>query len=476
MQTLLSETELQTATARRGTWSLIKSGVRGHNAHPTEGPISESIILLAVPMVLEMCMESLFAVVDIFFVSRLGPAATAAVALTESMVAIVFTIAMGLSIGVAAVVARRMGEKNPDAAAVSTVQAIILGILISVVLGVLFSVSAPRLLQLMGADQDVLRAGTGYARLMLGSSGVILMLFMLNAAFRGAADAAVAMRVLWTANALNIVLCPVLIYGVGPFPELGVTGSAVATTTGRSCALLMQLFILWRGKANLKVKLHHIRLQVETMLRIIRLSGTATLQVFIGTASWIALIRVLAGFGTDALAGYTVAIRIVIFALLPAWGLANAAATIVGQSLGAKKPERAEQAVWIASKMNLVFLGSVGLVFLIFAPMIVSWFGGNEVTRDVAVHGLRIIAAGYLFYAYGMVVNNSFNGAGDTWTPTWLNFICFWLFEIPLAWFLSHRAGLGPNGAFIAVTTAFSLMAVLAVLLFRRGKWKQIAV
>ena len=475
MQVVMSE-ENEVMQRPQGTWALIKAAVRGHGAHPTDGPLGESIILLAVPMVLEMCMESLFAVVDIFFVSRLGPAATAAVALTESMVAIVFTIAMGLSIGVTAVVARRMGERDPDAAGVSAVQAIILGLIVSLLLGLILGVNAPRLLQLMGADQEVVRTGTGYARLMMGGSGVILMLFMLNAAFRGAADAAVAMRVLWTANAINIVLCPLLIYGVGPFPELGVTGSAVATTIGRGTAVLMQVYILTRGRANLKVKLEHVRLQLETMVRMIKLSGTATLQVFIGTASWIALIRVLSGFGTDALAGYTVAIRIVIFALLPAWGLANAAATMVGQSLGARKPERAEQAVWLASKMNLVFLGSVGLIFLIFAPVIVGWFGGNELTRDVAVSGLRIISAGYLFYAYGMVVNNSFNGAGDTWTPTWLNFVCFWLFEIPLAWFLSHTMGMGPNGAFIAVTTAFSLMAVLAVLLFKRGKWKRVVV
>lgn len=475
MEALLSEEN--GITERRSSWALIKAAVRGHgDAHPTEGPIGESIILLAVPMVLEMCMESLFAVVDIFFVSRLGPAATAAVALTESMVAIVFTIAMGLSIGVTAVVARRMGERDRAAAGISAVQAILLGLLVSVVLGLFFGFNAPRLLALMGASQEVLAAGTGYARLMLGSSGVILMLFMLNAAFRGAADAAVAMRVLWTANAINIVLCPVLIYGWGPFPALGVTGSAVATTIGRGTALVMQLFILFGGRANLQVKAEHLRVQLETMLRILRLSGTATLQVFIGTASWIALIRVISSFGTDALAGYTVAIRIVIFALLPAWGLANAAATMVGQSLGAKKPERAEQAVWLASKMNLVFLGSVGLVFVVFAPLIVGWFGGNDATREVAVNGLRIISAGYLFYAYGMVVNNSFNGAGDTWTPTWLNFICFWMFEIPVAWLLSHSLGFGPNGAFAAVTIAFSLMAVISVMLFRRGKWKLVAV
>ena len=457
-------------------WQLVRAAMRGQGAHPTEGPIGHSIILLAVPMVLEMVMESLFAVVDIFFVSRLGAEATAVVGLTESILTMVFTVAMGLSIGVTAVIARRMGERDADAAGVTAVQAIILGITLSVIIGLVLGFNAPALLRLMGADEAVVEAGRGYSRLMLGGSGVILMLFMLNAAFRGAADAMVAMRVLWTANIINIILCPLFIFGPGPFPELGVMGSAVATTTGRGFAMLMQLYILFGGRANLKVGRRHLKVQLDIMKRVLRLSGTAMFQVFIGMASWVVLIRVLSGFGSQALAGYTIAIRIIIFALLPAWGLANAAATMVGQSLGAKNPDRAEQAVWIAAKMNLAFLGTIGFFFVAFAPVIVGWFGGDEATTAFAARGLRIVAGGFLFYAYGMVLNSAFNGAGDTWTPTWLNLICFWLLETPLAWFLSRTMGIGPAGVFIAINVAFSTLAVLAALLFRRGKWKRVAV
>jgi putative MATE family efflux protein len=303
-----------------------------------------------------------------------------------------------------------------------------------------------------------------------------MMLFLINAAFRGAADAAVAMRVLWFANGINIMLCPMLIYGVGPFPELGVTGSAVATTTGRGLGVLLQLYILFRGRANLKVTWRHIKVQFGVMARVIRLSATGMLQVFIATASWVGLVRVLSGFGSEAVAGYTMAIRIVLFALLPAWGLANAAATMVGQSLGAKNPERAEQAVWLASRMNLKFLGTVGLIFVIFAPWIVNFFGGDGLTHTYATRGLRIISAGFFFYAYGMVINNSFNGAGDTWTPTLLNLVCFWMLEIPIAWILSHRVGLGPSGVFAAVTIAFSTLAVLSAWLFKIGRWKKVRV
>jgi putative MATE family efflux protein len=450
--------------------------VAGHPARPTEGSIPRAIVMLAIPMVLEMMMESLFAVVDIFFVSRLGAASMAAVALTEGLLTMIYTIAAGLSIGVTAVVARRMGEGNREAAGQAALQAILLGGAIALVMGVALSFSAPTLLRLMGADAQVLAVGSGFARVMLGGSGVILLLFLINAAFRGAADAAVAMRVLWIANAINIVLCPLLIYGPGPFPELGVMGSAVATTTGRGIGVLLQLSILLRGRANLRMHLQHVRVQLDVMARVVKLSASATLQVFISTASWMGLIRVLSGFGAEALAGYAIAIRLVIFALLPAWGLANAAATMVGQGLGARNPERAERAVWLAARMNLAFLGSVGLVFMIGAPSIISIFGGDAETAAFATRALRIISGGFFFYAFGMVLTNAFNGAGDTWTPTLLNLACFWMLEIPLGWLLSRPLGLGPEGVFTAVLVAFSTLAVAAALLFRRGHWKRVAV
>ena len=473
MESVMSEVR---SHSEMSWWQFVKAALRGHAARPTEGSIPRAIMLLAIPMVLEMMMESLFAVVDIFFVSRLGPAAVAAVGLTESMLTLIYTVAMGLGIGVTALVARRMGERDPEAAGDTALQAILLGIGLSIVMGTLLSLNAPRLLRLMGADAQVLAVGTPFARIMLGGSGVILLLFLINAAFRGAADAAVAMRVLWLANGLNIILCPMLIYGVGPFPELGVTGSAVATTTGRGIGVLLQLYILLRGRANLRVRLRHVRVKLGVMARVLKLSGTATLQVFIGMASWIGLIRVLSGFGAEAVAGYTIAIRIVLFALLPAWGLANAAATMVGQSLGAKNPERAERSVWLAGRMNLAFLGTVGILFLIGAPWIVDIFGADAITQGYATRALRIISAGFFFYAFGMVLNNAFNGAGDTWTPTFMNLICFWVLEIPLAWVLSHTMGMGPNGVFLAAVIAWSTLAVLAAVVFRKGRWKRVMV
>ena len=451
---------------------IFIDAVRGKVGNPTEGPIVPAIIALAVPMVLEMVMESLFAVVNIFWVAHLGSAATAAIGLTESLLAMIYTVAMGLSIGVMAVVARRMGERDEDGASDAAFQTIVLGLTLSLVLGVVGGLSAPSLLRAMGADAEVLRIGSTYATIMLASNGVILMLFLLNAAFRGAADAAIAMRVLWIANIINMILDPLLIFGIGPFPEMGVTGTAVATTIGRGSGVLIQLLVLFSGTARLKLAARHVRVHVEVMLRVLRLSGVGMLQVFIATASWIGLIRVLSTFGSDALAGYTIAIRIVLFALLPAWGLANAAATMVGQSLGARKPERAEQSVWIASALNLAFLGSVGIVFMIAAPFITGLFGGDAATTAYAIRCLRIVSAGFFFYAYGMVLSNSFNGAGDTWTPTWLNLFCFWLFEIPLAWLLSRQLDVGPTGVFLAITLAFSVFAVAAAVLWKRGKWK----
>jgi putative MATE family efflux protein len=466
------ETGTSTATRIRSGLRLLGDAVRGRGGDPTSGPVGRAIILLAVPMVLEMVMESVFVVVDIFFVARLGAAAVAAVGLTESMMALVYTVGAGLGIGATAIVARRIGERDPDAAATATVQVVLVGLAVSIVIAVIGYTQAAQLLRVMGADDEVVRTGTGYMRVMLTGNAAILFLFLINAAFRGAGDAAIAMRVLWIGIALNLVLDPLLIFGIGPFPQMGVTGAAVATTVGRGVAVVLQILTLLRGTGHLQVRARHLAVQPAVMLRVVRLSLTGTFQTFIGTASWIALVRLLATFGPSALAGYTIAIRIVLFALLPAWGLGNAAATMVGQGLGARDADRAERAVWMAGFLNLLFLGSIGIVFMAAAPAIVALFGADAETAGYAARCLRIVSAGFFFYAYGMVLQQSFNGAGDPWTPTWLNLLCFWLWEIPLAWVLALGFDFGPDGVFIAITVSFCTMTLAAAFLFRRGRWK----
>ena len=446
--------------------------MRGTHHDYTSGPIGRAIILLAVPMVLEMLMESLFAVADIFWLGHVSANAVATVGLTESMLTVAYTAAMGLSIGVTAMVARRIGEKDPAGAAEVAVQGIALGVITAAIIGVAGVLLGPTLLGLMGASPEVIAGGQTYTRIMLGGNVVILMLFLINAIFRGAGDAAIAMRVLLLANSINIVLGPLLIFGVGPFPKLGLTGAAIATTIGRGTGVVYQFYRLWRRDGRVVIHRDHIELKPAVMKTLLRLSGTGTFQVFVGMASWIGLTLINASFGTEALAGYQIAIRIIIFALLPSWGLANAAATMVGQALGAGKPERGEQAVWRAAFYNLVFLGAAGLVFIAFANPIANQFTDNATVASIAAQCLRIISYGYLFYAYGMVLTNSFNGAGDTWTPTWLNLFCFWFWEIPLAWWLARDVGLGPQGVAWAVTIAFSTLAVASAVLFRRGRWK----
>ncbi len=423
-------------------------------------------------MVLETAMESVFAVVDIFFVSRLGPEAVATVGLTESILTLIYTVALGLSIGATAMVARRIGEKDPDGAAVAAVQAIALGIGVAVVLGCSGALLAPRLLTLMGAEPEVVGPGAAYARIMLGANVTVLLLFLINAVFRGAGDAAIAMRVLWLGNGINILLDPALIFGIGPFPELGIKGAAVATNIGRGTAVLVQLYVLSRAGGRVKIGAQHLRLNPKVMWQLIRLSGTGMFQVFVAMASWIGLIRILAGFGSEVLAGYTIGIRIIIFALLPSWGMSNAAATMVGQALGARKPERAERAVWMAGFYNMLFLGAVGAAFMLLAPQIVRVFTTEAEPARYAILCLRIVSSGFLFYAYGMVLTQSFNGAGDTWTPTVINLFCFWLFELPFAYVLAYVFGVGPVGVFVAMTVAFSSLAVVSAAVFRRGKWK----
>jgi putative MATE family efflux protein len=454
------------------TWSVIRLALRGGHADFTTVPINRAIILLAVPMVMEMLMESIFAVVDVFWVAHLGANAVAAVGLTESLLTIIYTLAVGVSIGATALVARRTGEGDPEAAARSAAQSIILGIIVSALIAVVGFTSSARLLTLMGASPDVIATGGGFTRLMLTGNIVIVLIFVINAAFRGAGDAAIAMRVLWLANGLNIVLGPCFIFGLGPFPQLGVTGAAVATTIGRGTGVLFQLYTLWSGRSRIQVAARHFKVDLGLIGSVLRLSGSATLQVLISTSSYIALIRIISGFGSIAVAGYTIGIRLVLFALMPSFGMANAAATLVGQNLGAGHPDRAEQAVWQACRYNLVFLGGIGLLFFLFAGPIVSVFTPEPAVRAYASSALRIISAGFLFYAYGMVVAQSFNGAGDTWTPTLINLAVFWCFEVPLAWTLSHHTPLGAHGVFAALAIAFCTFAVVVVTVFRRGRWK----
>ncbi len=457
-------------------WRDIRDAVRGAEHDYTRGPIGRAIFLLAVPMVLEMSMESVFAVVDAFFVGRLGPAAVATIGLTESLMVVIYTVAMGLSIGVTATVARRIGEKDPDGAARATVQGLLLGLGLSSVLALVGAVFAPELLQLMGADQDVLAVGTGFARISLGCNGAIFLLFLINAAFRGAGDAAVAMRVLMLGNAINIVLDPLLIFGIGPFPELGIEGAAIATAIGRTIGFWWALWHLRAGHGNLHVRRAHLQVEPTTMVHIATLSGWGTVQVALSSMSWIALVRITSSFGATAVAGYTIAIRILLFALMPAYGVGAAAATMVGQALGADNPERAERAVWVAARLNMLVLGLTGVAFWLFAPTLVGWFTDVAAVRDVGTYGLRAMSLGFPLYALGMVLEQSFNGAGDTRTPSWMNFVVFWLLQLPLAWWLSLHTALGYRGVFIAVPIAYTALAIVSAFFFRRGAWKRMAV
>jgi len=453
-------------------WSTVKEAIRGSHQDFTEAPIGRAVILLAVPMVLEMMMESVFVVADVFFVGRLGPDAVATVGITESLMTVMYALAIGLSIGAAATVARRVGEKDPDSAGRSAVQSVLMGLGAAAIFGAIGILFGPQLLALMGASDDVLRTGSTFARVMLGGSGTVVMLFLINAVFRGAGDAAIAMRVLWFANAINIILGPCLIFGIGPFPELGVTGAAVGTTIGRGSGVVYQLIHLSRGNGRLRIRRSHLKLDLDVMRSIVRISGTATFQNFVGTASWMGLVRILTGFGSAAVAGNTIGIRIILFALLPSFGVSNAAATLVGQNLGANKPDRAEAAAWKAGMYNTICLGTVGAFFLLFAPQIVSLFTMDPEVALYGVQCLRIVSAGFLFYGYAMVLTASFNGAGDTRTPTIINLVCLWMWEIPLAWALAHPFGFGPTGVFIAVSVAFSTMAFVSGWLFSKGMWK----
>jgi putative MATE family efflux protein len=459
-------------SAPHGVWPTLREAVRGSHVDYTTAPVGRAVILLSVPMVMEMAMESIFVVADVFWVAHLGADAVAAVGLTESMLTLIYTVAMGLSIGAMALVARRIGEHDPEGAARAAGQAVLLALGISALIAVAAAPRAPALLRMMGGSEELIAANSGFTRVMLGGNATIVLLFMLNAVFRGSGDAAIAMRVLWLGNILNIVLGPCFIFGVGPFPELGVTGAAVATNIGRGTAVAYQLSVLARGHGRVRLGPRHLRLDLSIMRTVLRLSGSGTVQILIGTASYVGLVRVLSLFGSSALAGYTIGIRIIVFALLPAWGISNAAATMVGQNLGAGRPDRAEAAVWAAARYNMMLLGFVGLVFFVAADPITALFTIDPAVQPYAIGCLRTVSLGFVFYACGMVLTQSFNGAGDTTTPTLINLGVFWLWEIPLAWILSVEAGLGPRGVFIALTIAYSTLAVVSALLFRRGRWK----
>ncbi|HEY3742767.1 MAG TPA: MATE family efflux transporter [Bryobacteraceae bacterium] len=463
----------QPAAEKTSWWGSLREAIRGSTSRDyTTGSIDRAIFMLSVPMVLEMCMESLFGIVDIFWVAKLGKEAMTAAALTEGTLAILFAVAMGLSMGTSAIVARRTGEKRPEEASVAAVQGMLAAAGVSLIVGILGWLYAANILQAMGASALVVERGQSYTRMIYGGSATILLLFLLNSVFRGSGDAATAMRSLWIANGINIILNPLLIFGVGPFPALGVLGSALGTTIGRGTGVLYQLFILSQGKGRVKIRPAQFRLDPKVMGRLLKLSLGGLIQYLIPTGSWTALVRMIATFGSASVAGYSLAIRILIFAILPSWGMSNAAATLVGQNLGAGKPERAEASAWRAGFCNMVFLGIVGAVFLIFAPLLVGWFVTDAGVKTIAITALRLFATGNLFYAYGMVLTQSFGGAGDTRTPTYINFFCYWTFQIPLAYLLAYKTGLGATGVLMAVPAAESALALVSIVLFRRGAWK----
>jgi putative MATE family efflux protein len=456
-----------------GFIATIREALAGSQRDLTEGNLKRAIVVLAIPMILEMLMESLFGIVDMFFVARLGVDSLATVALTESCLVLVFGIAMGLSMATTAFVARRIGEKDPEGASIAAVQAIAVGLVLAAIVGVAGVFYAPDLLGLMGATPSVIRIGSTYTRILLGGSVTIFLLFLINAIFRGAGDAALAMRSLWFANLINIVLDPCLINGWGPFPRLNVMGASVATTTGRGLGVLFQLWMLFGGKSRIRVHARQLRINVGILWRLLRVSFTGILQFLIATASWTGLVRLCATFGSVPVAGYTVAIKIFMFVILPSWGLSNSAATLVGQNLGARKPQRAEAAVYQTGRYTMIYMGSIAVVFLVFARQLAAFFTSDPAVQDVAAGCLRFISVGNICYAWGMVLVQAFNGAGDTRTPSLINLCCYWFFQIPLAWTLAVVLHWGPPGVFAAIPTAETAMTISSLILFRRGAWKQ---
>ena len=454
------------------SWAILREAISGSSRDITVGPIGLAIFLLAVPMILEMSMESLFAVVDIFFVAKLGADSVAIVGLTESVMALIYAVAFGLAIGATATVARRTGEKDEAGAAKSAAHVIYLGVIVSLMICAIGISFAPNILTALGAKPHIIVEGARFMRIMLGGNAVVVFIFLLNAIFRGAGDAAIAMRVLVLANGLNMILSPCFIFGVAFFPKLGVTGAAVGTTIGRGIGVAFAAWNLFRHGGRIHVGRESWRFDPKLLWKLVKLSATGVFQLLIATASWTALMPIMAGFGEVAIAGYVIALRVVMFALLPALGLSNAAATMVGQNLGAGKPERSEAAVWKAARFNAAIYFAIGLIFLFFSHWIIGVFTQEPEVLRYGTSALHIIAYGFAFYGLGMVLETAFNGAGDTWTPTYLNLFVFWLFEIPLAYALAYRFEMGPDGVFWAITLAFSLLAIASGLIFKRGKWK----
>ncbi len=457
-------------------WRDLRDAVRGTEMDYTQGSIGRAIFLLAVPMMLEMAMESIFAVVDVYFVSELGASAVATVGVTESLLTLVYAVGIGLAMATAAVVARRIGEKDQAGAADAAVQAVIVAVVASVPFAAAGIFFAKDILALMGADEWAIEHGYRYTAWMLGGNAVIILLFVINAIFRGAGDAAMAMRVLWVANGANIVLDPVLIFGWGPFPAMGVEGAAIATVIGRSLGVAMQLWVLFRGAKHIRVLWLQVRVDVPVMKRLVETSLGGIGQLIIATSSWVGLVRIMAVFGSEALAGYTIAVRIFIVTFLPAWGLSNAAATLVGQNLGAKQPDRAERSVWLTGWVTMGFMLAVSLVYIFANEQLLRIFTADAPVVAAGAQCLRIVAVGYVFYAWGLVMPQAFNGAGDTMTPTKINFICFWLLEIPLAYLLALKLGWRESGVYWSVVIAESTAGLVGILLFRRGRWKQVKI
>jgi putative MATE family efflux protein len=451
---------------------MLKEALLGSHQDFTKGDLNRAILLLAIPMILEMCMESLFGIVDVFFVSRLGADAVATVGLTESLLTLVFGVAIGLSMATTAFVARRVGEHDNVGAANAAVQAIILGLLVSLAVGIVGIAYAPHLLHLMGSTPTV-EANSRYTQIMLGGSAAIFMLFLINAIFRGAGDAALAMRTLWLANAINIVLDPCLINGWGPFPKLGVLGAAVATTTGRTIGVLFQLWQLGSSKNRINVRPNQVRLNPIVMWKLLKVSFTGILQFLVATASWMALVRIVSFFGSAAVAGYTIALRLLIFTILPSWGFSNSAATLVGQNLGAGHPQRAEDAVYRTASLNTIYMSCIFILFVFFPQVFIGIFTHDPAVSAPATACLRTFGLAYISYSWGMVLTQAFNGAGDTVTPTLINLLSFWVIQIPVAYLLAIHYSLGPQGAFWAVPIADLVFTISALILFRRGTWKK---
>lgn len=457
-------------------FSYFVVALKGTEKEFTSGSINRAIFLLSVPMIAEMVMESLFAVVDVFFVAKVGVNAVATVGLTESILFIIYSVAVGLSMGLTAIIARRIGEKDPERAANAAFQGILISLGIAFLLGIVGFFGAADILRLMGGSEELIADGIGYTKIMFAGNLSIVLLFVINAIFRGAGDASIAMHSLWIANGLNIVLDPILIFGLGPIPAYGVMGAAIATTIGRSIGVAYQLFHLFNGASVIKLGWKNVVIKFKTITEILKVSLGGMGQFLIESASWIFLVRIMSLFGAEALAGYTIAFRVIVFTILPSWGLANAAATLVGQNLGANEPERAEQSVWRTAFYSMIFLGIVSVLFFTLADPITAFFTSEEKVQSVAAMSLKIICFGYLFFAYGMVISQAFNGAGDTRTPMVINVFVFWVFQIPFSYFLAVNMNLQEVGVFISIAVAHSLHAIVCVVLFRRGKWKTVKV